>query len=237
MRYGELWLLEVVAAAHPLDDGWIPFWPLAKDDPGSYLNFPAHHLPYELLLKELVRLFADGDLIASDQESHHNATRFFTPTPRQIESALQEGRTAPWLCYTMTPQGLSRWERYAEPDWTCYRGGVQGWGRGQPVAATAETFGVARRWIEYLCEGDIVHWSNATCLLIRPWRVLPFKRLECGVRVVVSTTAVEPGPLDPTVDWCARERVRERLLEGIHPWYRHGVLTWDADREYRQALG
>jgi hypothetical protein len=113
LRYEALWLLEVVVAAHPPCDGWIPLSLLPDDDPEgidtsatffsnhAVLNFHPHHMPLELLAAELSGLFAKGDIIAADLRLAGSAPEpqhLFMPSPTAIRAILTGGVRNRWLC-------------------------------------------------------------------------------------------------------------------------------------------
>lgn len=240
LRYEALWLLEVVVAAHPPCDGWIPLFLLPDDDPRgtgtsatffsnhAFLNFHPHRMPLELLVAELSELFANGDIIAADLRlagSEPEPEHLFVPSPATIRAVVTDGARNRWLCYTLTAQGFDRWEAYAKPHWECFRAqsGVhidKHW-----RAMCAATADVAVRSINRSSEQPL-DWSCATFSGIRPWRVFPFKALERGVCVVVRQM---PKRFDDVIDSFPPDAERENRLERIPPWYEHGVKTWTVD--------
>ena len=247
MYFEELWLLEVVIGAHPPWDGWIPFWALPDDDPEEKgccngfvsnhadINFYSHHMPQERLVEELCRLFDNGEIIATHLGYERSQPDpMFVPSREEIVAGLNRGTKHPWLCYTLTEKGMQRWEDYAEPNWSIHlqQAGIRGCG--QFVSAIAASADVARRWIEYSVGngGGLigqVHWDRAMYQFIRPWKAYPSKTLPSGVYVIIPTSRDEAAENEAT-DWDAWEKRREQLLEGITPWYRRSVATWEADR-------
>lgn len=240
LRYEALWLLEVVVAAHPPCDGWIPLFLLPDDDPEgigtsatffsnhAFLNFHPHHMPLELLVAELSELFGNGDIIAADLRlagSEPEPEHLFVPSPTAIRAVLTVGARNRWLCYTLTAQGFARWEAYAKPHWDRFRAqsGVhvdKHW-----RATCAATADVAVTSINRSSEQPL-DWNRATFSGIRPWKVFPFKVLERGVCVVVRQM---PKLSDSVTNSFLPDMKREEQLERIGPWYEHGVKTWDVD--------
>lgn len=247
MRDETLWLLEVVVGASLPYNGWVPFWGLPDDDPEDSgpcggvltnqmeLNFCPHHMPMEMLVAELSELFERGDIAAALMGyDRWEPEHLFVPSLDEIRSGLTRGRRETWLSYTLTPQGFERWEAFARPHWEWFCGhDIWGMGDGHLVGITAASADVAERWMkstlileqQYSIDFETVDWSRATYSGIRPWRVFPCKTLPSGVRLVAPTVAEHPEERRTPQEEEALEAERSHLLEGISPWYEHGVRT------------
>ena len=240
MRFEELWLLEVVVAAHPPWAGWIPFQSLPDDDPdelgsanpngyGNHtdINFHHHHLSDDQLLSELALLFEAGDIIATIQGRHPRpAKHVFVPTRDEMREALHRNWNEPWLSYTLTAKGFARWEDFAKPNWKLFSHQDGVWQENDWYCTEAANQRVAQYWLKWATSNTRVDWSRAKYDEITPWQVFPFKSLPRGYNARV--------PIIEDTDLALCDNHTECIDEptgGIEPWYGRSVKNWNDEME------
>lgn len=124
MNYGEYWLLETAF------DGGVPLTRVCgmPDNMREFWNKPFHGMTREETADTLLRLFADGDIVANESmlpQTEHDVfrRRERSPPPSREEILAEFGasrkRSTPcWeLAYWLTPKGGRRWEEHTHADW------------------------------------------------------------------------------------------------------------------------
>lgn len=132
----------------------------------------------------------------------------------------------------VTEDGIRRWEEYAQPDWSRYRGEFTGelCERGETTwsqSAANELF--AREVLEVNSMDAFhpgkIHWETTQVEYHRPWQPFDGKQLPEGVTVSVRVTEFGQRSYDPD-EWEAdrlQDQEYHRRLRDICRWYKNGV--------------
>jgi len=245
ITYPELWLLELGCKS---DASWLPVvW---LDDTQrvqeSGYNEQWNCPPNGLTVRGMARLLVDmqnrglieiwqvvndepsGVVVPKDCGELH---AWLIDERRRLRGMIPWISRVPFHCVRVTAAGIARWEKYAHPDWSRYRGDFEGRleAPGETVwTQSAMTEAFAREVLEVY--GDDVffpstmHWETLQTTVHEPWDVFPGKRLPRGVTLTVNVT--EYGPRSISCDDCelnAKNQDQYRRFCNICDWYERGV--------------
>lgn len=249
LSYPEVWLFErsVEHDACRLQLAWLPDTRLARQrDYCEQWNCPPHWLSGKQLCEEIWNLWHLGKLelfVCEDIEEHSLVPSSASELHQLLVEEIQERRAkkkssggvvrVPFRLFCrITPVGIARWERYAIPDWSRYRGDFVGqlhmpgttiWSQ----IAMNESF--AREVLDVygfdVFQPATVHWETARVVRHEPWDVFLGKQLPQGVTLSVNVTehAQRGFSCDEWEQVRAMDEEYHRRFREICHWYENGT--------------
>ena len=244
ISYPELWLLEVPVRC----DTVMPFPFVVETEFDRECGFsqrwgvPLNGLSLRQIAETMWSLHQRGEVEFWSGSWAEAGQELYRPSSIcQVEDCLerewQTFRTAKQSAshyhrYSLTPTGMARWEAYAQPDWSRFRGEGR-FHDGQPGLTTWFQFATNERFAREVLEVmamDVFHpvtldWRNALVSDIAPWEAMPGKTFARGVKVSVPAMQSEQRGI-LCQEWSmvgANHSEYYRRFGEICRWYQRGV--------------
>lgn len=257
MNYGELWFLElgVVQRGAFLPLGWLPDSDEERRTGFSeQWNCPHNGLCLDEITNVLWRLQQSSQIELITHSDDAASDVVLVPSSLAelqgiVEAELEAARQLSFppsgpspfrYWYRVTSDGIAKWEQYAKPDWSRYRGDVEGqlFEPGETVwSQEAMTEDFAREVIDLRAsdpfEPIAVRWSESKVEQLVPWEPMPGKQLPSGVVVSVPVTELERPDGIPFDDFVRMTQLEEfnRRFGLICKWFENSTHNHPARQQ------
>ena len=208
------WLLETAAT------GKVPLSLIGLSDQElvSQWNKKPHGVSSERVGDILWFLFQQKDVCFVDKCGH-------PASPTQLElgaEIVRRGWAKDSMCYGLTPQGGSRWEALAAPNWNHFFDGT--WISEEELAIETRTKVNLHRVLRYGAEywNKVIDLKSLSCEVVRPWQATYWKTFPRAILAHVKCREVLDQEIQMRYGNWTPEEVKDHhqfLHAQLYCWY------------------